>query len=406
MQAEWRARLQFLLQELEREARTLRTELAASGLLPSTRRRLELLATAHEDHSRRLRELLAPLDVAASRTSYETHLALRTRLPADQGLTNYYVNVHRDWAWGIEENDASLALVRSVVGDGHEWGVTVVLGAGAGRSAYDMHMSGGPRLTVAVDFNPLLLFIARDVTQGKPVELYEFPIAPRTIEDHAVLRKLAAPEPVKPGFFLVGADVLRAPFAAATVDTVVTPWLIDIIEEDFVHFAARINEMLRPGGRWINFGSLAFGQAERALRFSLEEVTEILHRAGFADTCVREETLPYMRSPASRHSRLETVVAWCARKAQSVPPPEEHSSLPEWLVHADRPVPLLEDFKVQAISTRIHAFLMSLIDGKRSVRDMARVLVEQRLMAPQDAEPSVRKFLARMYEDSRRRAGY
>jgi hypothetical protein len=76
--------------------------------------------------------------------------------------------------------------------------------------------------------------------------------------------------------------------------------------------------------------------------------------------------------------------------------------LPEWLVTSDRPVPQLEAFKVQAAATRIHAFLMALIDGRRSVRDMARMLVEQRLIAPEDAEPAVRKFLTRMYEDSRR----
>jgi hypothetical protein len=70
------------------------------------------------------------------------------------------------------------------------------------------------------------------------------------------------------------------------------------------------------------------------------------------------------------------------------------------------PVPQLEDFKVQQVATRIHAFLMALIDGRRSVQDMARMLVEQRLMAPADAEPAVRTFLTRMYADSRRRAGY
>jgi hypothetical protein len=34
------------------------------------------------------------------------------------------------------------------------------------------------------------------------------------------------------------------------------------------------------------------------------------------------------------------------------------------------------------------------------MRDMARVLVEQRLMSPQEAEPQVRIFLARLHEDS------
>jgi hypothetical protein len=263
-------------------------------------------------------------------------------------------------------------------------------------------MQCAPRLTVAVDFNPLLLFIARDVTRGATLELYEFPIAPRRLADHALLRSLAAPQPVRAGFYIVAADALRAPFAVEAFDTVVTPWLIDIVSEDFAHLAARVNTLLRPGGCWINFGSLAFSQGERALRLSFEETLEIVRRTGFAEPAIAEESIPYMCSPASRHARLETVVTWCARKesvAQTVP---DEGTMPEWLVQGDRPVPQSDYFKVQATATRIHAYLMALIDGRRSIRDMARILVEQRLISAEDSEPAVRRFLIRMSEDSRK----
>jgi hypothetical protein len=404
--AEWRSRLHLLLLELDRESRILRAELMDPVLPPLTRERLERLASAHEQHALGLKGLLEPLGLAGAQTAHETHLALRTRLPGDQGLTNYYVNVHRDWAWGDEENAASLALIQAALPNGFAWGRTLVLGAGASRLAYDIHMTGGPTLTVATDFNPLLLFVARDVTQGRSVELHEFPIAPRGIEEQAVLRTLRAPAAVRPGFEIVAADSLRAPFAPGAFDTVVTPWFIDIIDEDLARFGARVNGLLRDGGSWINFGSLAFAQGMRALRFSLEETVEIVEQAGFMRPQPREASIPYMRSPASRHARMETVLAWCVAKQRAAAAPAGHSTLPEWLVAGDRPVPLLEDFRMQAVSTRIHAFLMSLVDGKRSVKDMAQVIVEQRLMAPADAESAVRAFLARMYEDSRRRASF
>jgi SAM-dependent methyltransferase/uncharacterized protein YbaR (Trm112 family) len=403
--ADWRARLHFLLQELEREARVLRGDLGRAGLSPFTARRLELMASSNDDQAARLRELLTPLGVGDLQRTYETHLALRTQLPADQGLTNYYANIHRDWCWGAEENDAAVALIQST-SQGHAWGRTLVLGAGAGRLAYDIHMRLAPSLTVAADFNPLLLFVAREVTQGRDVELYEFPIAPRRLEDHAILRTLRASEPVRSGFQLVAADALRAPFEPGSFDTVVTPWLIDVIAEPLPRFAARINGLLRPGGAWINFGSLAFAQGDRTQRLSLEESLLVAGSAGFTAPQYREETIPYMASPASRHARRETVLAWIARKEREATQPSEHSTLPEWLIATHQPVPKLEDFQVQQVSTRIHAFLMALIDGRRSVQDMARMLVEQRLMAPEDAESSVRAFLVRMYEDSQRRAGY
>src|SRR5690606_20278411 len=143
-----------------------------------------------------------------------------------------------------------------------------------------------------------------------------------------------------------------------------------------------------PGGRWVNFGSLAFAQEKRASRLSLEETLALVKDTGFAEPIVRESSIPYMRSPASRHARIECVIAWCARKLASAGAPTEHSRLPEWLVRGDLPVPLLEDFRIQAASTRIHAFLMAMIDGRRSVRDMARLLAEQKLMSPQEAEPA------------------
>ena len=83
-----------------------------------------------------------------------------------------------------------------------------------------------------------------------------------------------------------------------------------------------------------------------------------------------------------------------------------HEALPEWLVRGTEPVPLGDSFRSQAAATRIHAFLMSLIDGRRSVKDMAKLVVEQRLMSAAEAEPAIRSFLIKMYDDSRRGTTY
>ena len=104
----------------------------------------------------------------------------------------------------------------------------------------------------------------------------------------------------------MAADALQPPFADGAFDTVVTPWFIDIIGEPFARVAARINLLLKPGGRWINFGSLAFSRAAHAERLSLEEVSELHAEGGFADFEMREASIPYMRSPASRHARVES----------------------------------------------------------------------------------------------------
>jgi N2227-like protein len=402
--AEWRSRLSLLTQHLASEAAAMRAEAQSVAQPAATLRRLTQVAAAHDDQIARLNALLAPLGFDQASASEGTLQALGTRLPTEQGLTNYYVNLHRDWSWGDEENAASLAEIRALAGGNlRGFGRTLVQGAGAGRLAYDLHSEGDALLTVATDFNPLLLFAAREIFAGRPVELYEFPIAPRDVASHAVLRRLAAPAPARAGLELVAADALQPPFADGVFDTVVTPWFVDIIGEPMARVAARINLLLKPGGRWINFGSLAFSRAAFAERVTLEEVQELLPAAGFATPQVREASIPYMRSPASRHSRVENTVAWVTHKVGAPSEAPRQREIPDWLLQPDRPVPRTRAVEMQQVSSRVHAFLLALINGERSIRDMARVLVEQRLMSAQEAEASVRLFLARLHEESETR---
>lgn len=401
MLGEWRNRLHYELERLGRKAKELASAAQDAALGPLTRRRLELERDATATHRGTLRQLLAPLDVQSLGTSFESHLALRTRLPIAQGINTYYANVHRDWCWGDAENEASLAQVRSVAADG--LGDVLVLGAGACRLAYDLHRQPGAGRTVALDFNPLLILIADALVRGERLELYEFPIAPKSAEDVAVLRRLAAPAPAGDGFFLVLGDVLRPPFRAGAFDTVVTPWLIDVVTEELPVFAARLNRLLRAGGRWINFGSLNFDRPGHAQRYGPDEVLAIVAEAGFGSPRVAEAIIPYMCSPGSRHGRQELVFTFCAEKAGDVAAPPRHKALPDWIVTGKEPVPLLPSFHTQAVTTRIYAYVMSLVDGRRTLEDMAALMEREKLMTRDEALPAIRRFLTRMYDDSRRR---
>lgn len=403
---EWRGRLHFSLQKIGHEVASLDKELQNKDLRPLTRRRMERYRKALDSHRRSLQTVLDPIDVQSLRANYESYLALRTRLPADQGLNTYYANVHRDWSWGADENKASLNQIRAVIEDSASLGTVLVLGAGAGRLSYDIHMQLDCEATVSLDFNPLLFLIAQSVSRGEKLKMHEFPVAPRSIEDDAVLRTLSAPEVVRDGFHLVLGDAMRPPFAAQAFDTVVTPWLIDIVTEDLVALAARINVLLKPQGRWINFGSLAFAHPERARQYSPEETKAIVAESGFSDPYVSEKTIPYMCSPASRHGRQEKVFTFSAYKERDIKPPGRHRALPDWIVIGDDPVPLSQSFRSQAMTTQIYAFLMSLIDGKRSLKDMALILEKQKLMTREEAEPAIRSFFTRMYDDAQRQSGF
>jgi uncharacterized protein YbaR (Trm112 family) len=400
---EWRTRWRFALRSIERNRLQLSRSLESRELRESTRRRLEKSAAVLDDHDKRLRKLLEPLQLAPSTAEYATYLALRTRLPPDQGLLTYYNNIHRDWAWGEEENEASFAAVADAM-QSHA-GRLLVLGAGSGRLAYDLHMRTAPKLTVALDFNPLLMLLAQRMAAGEHIALYEFPLAPKDATCEAVLRNLSAGKPARDGLCFVIADSHRPPFAKHSFDAVVTPWLVDILPEPFDMFAQRINALLSHGGCWVNFGSLSFREGNPALRYSLEECIEILEETGFEAPKVETRTMPYMCSPASRHGRREEIVIWSAVKSRSSKKAPRYEALPDWIVRGNSAVPLSEAFRTQAMTTRVHAFIMSLIDGKRSLKDIAKIVAEQKLMTYEEAEPSIRSFLTKMHDEARKMSG-
>ena len=65
------------------------------------------------------------------------------------------------------------------------------------------------------------------------------------------------------------------------------------------------------------------------------------------------------------------------------------------------PVPRLPQVESEALAMRVHTVVASLIDGTRTLRDIAAVLVEQRLMVADEAEPAVREFLRGLYASAR-----
>jgi SAM-dependent methyltransferase/uncharacterized protein YbaR (Trm112 family) len=393
---EWLVHLREFTTELEAQAARYRAALEEAASRPATRNRLKLLSSACSDHARRLRSLLAPLDAAEPLAAPETYRALVASLPAGQGLTSYYANLHRDWCWGAEENEAAFRVIDVALGATNP-GRVLVVGAGAGRLAYDVHARRSPAMLVAADLNPLMMIVARRMFSGGRVHLYEFPVAPRDLASHAVLRELRAPAPAAPGIFPVIADASRAPFATGAFDTVITPWLIDVLDEDLATFAARLNLWLRPGGRWVNSGSFFPQHPDPVRCYSTDELPGLLAAAGFVDVEIREERMPYLASPASRHARTESVVTFSAVAGSRPAAPSQHRVVPEWLENEDMPVPRLPQVESEALAMRVHTYVASLIDGTRTLHEIAGVLVEQRLMVADEAEPVVREFLRGLY---------
>lgn len=399
---DWQNRFNAALADLETQIST--TQLIDS-VGPATRHRLSHLNNALTRHQRELADLFSGLQVGDA-LARETHLALRTQLPSHHGALSYTQNIHRDWSWGEDENQQVLEHLTGVLAQTKKPVRLLVLGCGAGRLAYDLHRALSPTETWAVDSNPLLCLLGQRMSAGETLSLTEFPLAPVNAEACAVTRTLAAPETVE-GLTFVCADAMRLPFAPGQFDLVVTPWLIDVIDARLADFMRVIYRATALDGYWLNHGSLAFAGNQAANRMTCEELQEQTNDAGFTVQSSTDELLPYLQSPASRHRRVELTHTQLAQRDNAQAPQRQprHQHLPEWLVSGRAPIPLSPGLQTQITTTKIHAFIMSLIDGKRSVLDMAKVLEEQRLMPADQATMAVRQFLTTMLEEARRFEG-
>lgn len=101
--------------------------------------------------------------------------------------------------------------------------------------------------------------------------------------------------------------------AAASFDSVVTPWFIDQVPQDLPAFMTEVGRLLRPGGLWLNQGPLIYPeQVPFERRYSADELFELATARGFVIAESRRASQPYLVSPLSGHGKLEAVLSFRA----------------------------------------------------------------------------------------------
>jgi len=159
----------------------------------------------------------------------------------------------------------------------------VVLGAGGGRLAYDLHRLCGATETIVLDIDPYLLVIAEAVVRGATLRLTESSLnvfeATRTTLAWT-LNRSAGPLADDRFYFLL-ANGLEPPLSDGVWDTIVTPWFIRPRAPHLEEFLAVLVRLLRPGGAG-STRSLArcAGVAARAA-LAREEIFDLASGAGF-----------------------------------------------------------------------------------------------------------------------------
>jgi hypothetical protein len=304
--------LGLVIQQAGETTRALWNQATEAGLDGATRRRLQALVGAVTDQIADLTLVLGPALGGA--------LPPRDGVGLPRGATDYLTCIFRDWAWSDghdEENGRSLAAIRRVTG-GTDLGRTLVLGAGACRLAYDLHVHCGGTETAVVDVDPYLLVVAEAVIRGSVVRLTESSVNAPEVDPVSRRWSLSAPSGSLSEdifhFFL--ADGTRPPFADFAFDTIVTPWFIDQVPSDLGSLIRRLHRLLAPSGRWINHGPLIYRpEALPVARwYAREEIFNLATAVGFRVGAWEGATQPHFLSPLSGRGLLENVLTFEASR--------------------------------------------------------------------------------------------
>ncbi|MBC8134243.1 MAG: methyltransferase domain-containing protein [Deltaproteobacteria bacterium] len=409
----WHARVGAYVTAIEERLREISLEREADELPRRTRERLLRVLGALHTQRRAVETLMAPMLANVGQTplaalSSHPAFAANSDAAAPLAVLQHYENIFRDWAWGQEENDRQRDMLQRLIPSSmQEIHRIAIYGSGAGRLAVDLHQHLLPKHTFGLDLNPLPLIVGDQLLRGTSLSLPEFPLAPRAEEKVVVLHQLTSPL-IRPGVTFMFADALRPPFAAGSLDVVVTPWFIDVVDVDLGTTAAAINRVLRRGGLWLNLGPLMF-KGSVGNQHAIEEVLDIVRDSGFELLSNGSEDVPYYRSPHSGSSRVETVFWYSARKIKETPVRERRAPVgtvdpaggntePPWLSDPNLPVPLQPQLAQVHRSSVMTIGVLSMIDGQRSITDMAARLAQSWNAEPSAVRDHLRAFFMTFFK--------
>jgi SAM-dependent methyltransferase len=371
------------LTTLELQARQtldgIQRQMGAPDAIPATRARCQAMLDALRDQLEDVRAILDPLLPPAGSAARE----IGQRVPSTIEYLHY---LYRDWGWPPEaegENERALALLEAVAQQ-RPLGRVLVMGAGGCRLAYDLHRLDPGTETVVIDIDPLLFATAHRVVRGESVMMREANLEVGELDQGSREWVLAARGGAlaRDRFHFLLADALEPPFGAGAFDTVVTPWFVDEGPGDARDFISTLHRLLAPGGRWLSLGPLLYGpEVPIARRFGREELFDLAERAGFRVDGWRTASVPYLVSRLNGRGKVEWVLAFSATKlapealaAREGPASE---GPPSWLIFSHFPVPTYAGQSLAWSGTPGYQLVISAIDGRRTVDDIARLIARQ-----------------------------
>lgn len=365
------ARLKACIYEIDQEIEDLAAALKTAPL-ENTRVRLTRLRRGKIDFKRELERLFIPWTAKPQASAADAVFDVKS-FKFSFPFLGYGANVARDWAWGELESQQSWEFFSSSLPAGALGRDLLVVGAGAGRMTYDCARYHSETQVYALDLDPALLQIFEAVLEG-PVPWTDFPLVPVNQNSVAVKLALSIPQRMQNTPQLIWGDARQIPFINESLDSVLLPWILDVVGESWVRVLAETNRVLKKGGRWLFWGPLGFSSQNSEERHTIEELEELCREAGFQIVISTHRRLPYLQSPHDTHNRAELIHLLVAEKVEAVGPELESLSLNVKRPDVDAPLAETPSRAEALDAARLRLRLLEALAPGARISDVAKKL--------------------------------
>ena len=123
----------------------------------------------------------------------------------------------------------------------------------------------------------------------------------------------------------------------------------------------------------MNLGPLRF-HSELARSYTIEEVMDLVGASGFEVASQDRQELPYFHSPVTGSRRTDVVFRFAARKTAEVGEVRVPETLPPWVANPLLPIPITPALIALGRTSMFTTGVLSMINGERSIVDVAREL--------------------------------
>ena len=311
-------------------------------------------------------------------------------------LTEYSLNVLRDWGWDTPEWAEVMAALP--LNPHHEPKTIAILGSGAGRIALELSDRFPSAEVLAIDQNLFLtLFADQMIHEGKELDWNAFNANAFTNEDLLIQNQCSKKAVLKmnsEGKYVrcILGDALSPPLRTRSVDLLVLPWIVDVLPKPLDFQITQFNACLSDRGEMILYGPLAFPQIVHPKdRPNRQDLESIIENHGFKIAHSKTQWESPLASPQATRRRQEQVLYIRASKEKNL----------EWMTPGaasdwwHTPVALTEPLRAQALRSLASYEIITQIDGVKTPEQLATLVAYYKKISTTQAKAIIEIVLAR-----------